>query len=122
MFETTTKLAKTLVAAIGLAGLLAISVTAGAVAGGAVLDVVAPTEVQAHETCEQDTCERYRVWYTLYIAKRGRCVDSPGRDTGCDMTGTHKCRTYACGSGGTTGTAGGGEDDGDDDNDEDHEA
>lgn len=99
MFETTARIAKTLVAVIGLAGLLAISVTAGAVAGGAVLDVVTPPEVQAHEiVCEQDECEHYRPLWPFW-RKRGRCVDNPGHDTGCEITGRHACITYACDQG-----------------------
>lgn len=116
MSQITTKLAKTLVAAIGLTGLFAISVTAGAVAGKTVLDVVAPTEAQAHEiVCEQDECDRYRpIW--PFWKTRGRCIDNPGQDTGCRITGRHDCVTYACvgdpddgGSGGGGGGGGGGE-------------
>lgn len=96
MFETTSRLVSNLVSAIGLAALLAISVTAGAVAGAAVLDVVAPPEAQAHEiVCEQDECERYRPWWPFWTT-RGRCVDNPGQETGCNITGKHQCLTYGC--------------------------
>ena len=113
MLETTSRLVSNLVSAIGLAGLLAISVTAGAVAGAAVLDVVAPPEAQAHElVCEQDECDTYRPWWKFWTTRQ-RCVDNPGQETGCNITGEHQCLTYGCvgtPDGTVTGGGGGGDD------------
>lgn len=108
MTDITTRLAKVLRTVIGLTALFAISVTAGAVAGVSALGVVAPREAQAHESCEQDECERYRVWWTLFIVTRERCEDNAGQETGCEITGEHSCVTYGCypkppGSGGGPG-------------------